>query len=177
MTSKPMRSGGGRTGAKAVAVPVDVRLTSLLPGCSFADAYCVVLAAAALDARQAAQAVLDSPPRWVNALLAVRNRAVRPFGLKAAVRQARPDAPGQIGIFPVRAESPAELVLGFDDGHLDFRVVVAVQPAQAGGSRVTLTTLVRTNNRLGRVYLAVILPFHRLVVRGMLQGAARRLER
>ena len=35
-----------------------------------------------------------------------------------------------------------------------------------------MTTLVKTHNRLGRIYLAIILPFHRLVVRSMLAQVA-----
>jgi hypothetical protein len=31
---------------------------------------------------------------------------------------------------------------------------------------------VRTHNRLGRIYLAIILPFHRLVVRALLRQVA-----
>ena len=31
------------------------------------------------------------------------------------------------------------------------------------------TTLVKTHNLFGRIYLATILPFHRLIVRNMLQ--------
>jgi Protein of unknown function (DUF2867) len=34
---------------------------------------------------------------------------------------------------------------------------------------VTATTLVRTHNRLGRTYLSIILPFHRLIVRAMMR--------
>jgi hypothetical protein len=39
----------------------------------------------------------------------------------------------------------------------------------AGGRQVTSTTLVRTHNLLGRAYLALIMPFHKLVVRGMMR--------
>jgi hypothetical protein len=35
------------------------------------------------------------------------------------------------------------------------------------GQCVIATTLVRTHNLLGRAYLVIILPFHRLVVRAM----------
>jgi hypothetical protein len=46
-------------------------------------------------------------------------------------------------------------------------VFIDVAPADSG-QRVTATTVVRTHNRLGRAYLAVVLPFHRLIVRAML---------
>ena len=75
-----------------------------------------------------------------------------------------------IGIFPVLSETPERLVAGFNDHHLDFRVVVDVAAADAG-QQVTTTTLVLTHNLLGRAYLAVILPFHRLIARAMLRQA------
>jgi hypothetical protein len=50
-------------------------------------------------------------------------------------------------------------------------VVVDVTPS-GRGQRVTATTLVLTHNLLGRVYLAIILPFHRLIVRSMLRQVA-----
>jgi hypothetical protein len=40
------------------------------------------------------------------------------------------------------------------------------------GQRVTATTLVLTHNLLGRAYLAIILPFHRLIVRSLLRQIA-----
>ncbi|MGY4574689.1 hypothetical protein ACVWY5_007759 [Bradyrhizobium sp. USDA 3256] len=36
---------------------------------------------------------------------------------------------------------------------------------------ITATTLVHTHNWFGRAYLAVILPFHRLIVPAMLRKA------
>jgi hypothetical protein len=76
-----------------------------------------------------------------------------------------------IGIFPVLSETPKRLVAGFNDRHLDFRVVVDVVPV-GSGQQVTMTTLVLTHNLLGRVYLAVIMPFHRLIARVMLRQVA-----
>jgi hypothetical protein len=66
-----------------------------------------------------------------------------------------------------RAIASSDDPSGFNDHHLDFRVVVDVVPV--GEAReVTATTLVRTHNRLGRVYLTSILPFHRLITKSML---------
>ena len=100
----------------------------------------------------------------------MRNRIVAPFGLKSSGAE-EPAPGGMIGMFPVLSETPQRLVAGFNDRHLDFRVVVdvaSVGPAQ----QVTLTTLVLTHNLLGRTYLAVILPFHRPIARVMLRQIA-----
>ena len=158
---------------KAIAIPVDARLALLLPGAGFADAYRITCTAPALNARQASQAIFDSPPPWINGLMALRNRIVAPFGLKAGVRPASSMEHDNVGIFPVLAESPGEILMGLDDRHLDFRVAVTVQPAAAGAQQITVTTVVHTHNRLGRIYLAVIMPFHRLIARSLLNRAAR----
>ena len=159
---------------KATAVLPDARLLGLLPAPVFADAYQTVFRAPALDTCQASREIFDSPPpAWVNALMSLRNRIVEPFGLKAGLRHSTAAAQQHIGIFPVLAESPQEMLLGLDDRHLDFRLAVSVQAGTAGGQQITVTTVVHTHNLLGRVYLAAILPFHRLIARSMLDRAAK----
>jgi hypothetical protein len=142
----------------------------LLAGAQFSDAFSVEMDGAGLDARQAAERMLGRGPRWIDLLMRLRNTLVAPFGLKTPSPN-QPASAGTIGIFPVLSETPGRIVAGFDDSHLDFRVVVDV--AAAGhGQRVTATTLVLTHKLLGRVYLTIILPFHRLVARTMLRQVA-----
>lgn len=155
---------------KAEEVVPNVETDVLLAGADFADAFRIALAGRTLDARQAAERMMGCSPRWMEILVALRNVLVAPFGLKTSGngQSATTDA---IGIFPVLSETPDRLVAGFDDHHLDFRVVVDINACD-DGQQVTATTLVRTNNRLGRIYLAVIMPFHRLVVRALLRQVA-----
>ena len=144
----------------------DVDAGAVLAGADFVDAYRVDIGAQALDARQACVRMVLHGPRWIDALLKLRNIAVAPLGLKTSGEGA-PAPGGLIGLFPVLSETPERLVAGFDDYHLDFRIVVDVA-GEATGRQVTSTTLVRTHNLLGRIYLTVIMPFHKLVVRGMM---------
>jgi hypothetical protein len=147
-------------------VKPDVSRESVLAGAQFADAFRVTVTDAKLDARAAADRIFSRSPRWVRMLLDLRNRIVAPFGLKtSAVREAR--AGGMVGMFPILNETPERLVAGFNDHHLDFRVVVDVVPV-TDGREVTATTLVLTHNWLGRTYLAIIHPFHRLIVKTLL---------
>jgi len=143
---------------------------TLLAGAQFVDAFRIEIGDRTLDARQAAERMMARQPRWIETLTSLRNILVTPFGLKTS--GASRTAPREmIGIFPIVSETPDRLVAGFNDKHLDFRVVVDV--ATAGAARnVTATTLVKTHNRLGRTYLAIILPFHRLVVRSLLRQVA-----
>ena len=153
-----------------VEIAPDVDRAALLAGAQFADAYGIAVDGGALDARLAAERMITRQPAWAEALLSLRNILVRPFGLKTSGAGATPARP-MIGIFPIESETPDRLVAGFNDRHLDFRFVVDV--ATSGDrQQVTATTLVRTHNRLGRTYLMLILPFHRLIVRAMLRQVA-----
>ena len=140
---------------------------AVLAGAQFADAFRVAVAGERLDARGAAEKMFARVPRWIEALLKLRNIIVAPFGLKAS-GDGEPAPHGMVGLFPVLSETPQRLVAGFDDRHLDFRVVIDVAAA-AAEQQVTATTVVLTHNVLGRLYLASILPFHRLVVRALLR--------
>ena len=125
----------------------------------FIDGYAVQ---SPLSARVAADIGL-SLPGWAGALLALRNRLVRPLGLKTEVSNT-----GSGAIFPTTHEDATEVILGTDDRHLNFRICVR---QEAG--RVHMATWVRRNNALGRFYLAAVMPFHVLIVRDAMRRIAR----
>jgi hypothetical protein len=152
------------TQVREIAPEVDAG--ALLAGAQFIDAHRVEIGGAALDARDACVKMVLHGPRWIDALTRLRNILVTPFGLKTS-GEGEPAPGGMIGLFPVLSETPERLVAGFDDHHLDFRVVIDVTGDPAS-RQVTSTTLVRTHNLLGRTYLTLIMPFHKLVVRGMM---------
>jgi hypothetical protein len=60
------------------------------------------------------------------------------------------------------------LVAGFNDKHLEFRVVVDVIDSGTTRSFIA-TTLALTHSPLGRAYHALNKPFHRLIVPTMLR--------
>jgi hypothetical protein len=154
---------------RAASVPPDDRVQALLPGASVLDTYRLVVDEGALDARTAAERAFARVPRWIGVLMALRNGLVAPFGLKTSVA----GASRTIGFFPVLVETPEHVVLGLDDRHLDFRIAVDVAPLGVTQREITATTLVRPHNRLGRMYLALVLPFHRRIVPAMLAQASR----
>jgi hypothetical protein len=147
-------------------VTPNVDVGTLLAGAQFADAHRVEIGASPIDAREACVRMVLHGPRWIDVLLRLRNILVTPFGLKTSGEGA-PAPHGLIGLFPVVSETPEQLVAGFNDYHLDFRIVVDMT-GDAADRQVTSTTLVRTHNLLGRTYLTLIMPFHKLVVRSMM---------
>ncbi len=141
---------------------VTARLPSAwLPGADWADRYELLFLGERLTALEAARRTLGSAPPWVPNLLALRNRLMAPFGLKAAI----PAATGAlIGAFPIVREGERETVLGFDDRHLDFRIVVEVRDGPAESQVIGITTLVRRRSLFGYLYLAAVTPFHKAIV-------------
>jgi hypothetical protein len=123
-------------------------------------------------------ALFAHPPDWFRQLLILRDRIVAPLGLRpsgAADHKPIEIKPAyivgeKIARFTLFGQNDAEIIIGGDDKHLDFRVSVR-RWTEAGASRVALTTMVSPHNFLGRAYLFVILPFHRLGVRTLLGNA------
>ena len=140
-----------------------------LPGADWADAWRIQISKPFGSAREAAQAVGKNFPRWTWPMLALRQILVFPFGLKGSGPQG-----DRVSIFPVVSETGEQIVAGFNDRHLDFRIVVDLaESAGKPGQSVTLTTVIRRHNLLGRVYLAAVMPFHRAII----SSALRRISR
>ncbi len=126
----------------------------------FLDCY---VTDAVMTPRQAAEIITDFP-WWARLLLMLRSVVVTPLGLLTD----GPDAKDKVGPFPVQSETSEELIAGFNDAHLDFRVSVI-----SGDGRVSLATWVHRHNLGGRIYLACIMPFHILVAHDALRRVAR----
>jgi len=99
------------------------------------------------------------------------------FGLKTAKHLATlsQDADSKrISFFKVYSTSKTEIVLGEDDKHLDFRVSVLCSDERSPeiGQQLILSTVVNCHNLLGRTYILIIAPFHRMVVKASLRRAA-----
>lgn len=136
-----------------------------LPGADWADCYELLFIGERVSALEAASRTLGSAPRWVRSLLRLRNRLTSPLGLKATA----PAADSRlVGAFPIVLGGEHETVLGFDDRHLDFRIVVEVRDGPAESQVIGITTLVRRRNLFGYLYLAAVTPFHKAIVPALL---------
>lgn len=153
-------------GVREVSAPLP---HEALPGADWADAWQADVEQPFATARAAAEAIIENFPAWTGAMMAQRQILVAPFGLKG-----RPGSGDRIGIFPVVSESREQFVAGFNDRHLDFRIVVELaQPVGKSEQSVTLTTVIRRHNLLGRVYLAAVMPFHRAIISTALRRIGR----
>ena len=158
--------------ARSVALPPGVRVASLYPGAFLADAYAIELPPDAThDALTLARFALERQAPWVDRLMVMRDAIVSLFGLKTAQALRADSGPARtprVGIFRIYETRPDEVVLGEDDTHLDFRLSV-----HRSADQLTAVTVVHCHNLLGRSYIRLIAPFHRMVVRSALNRAAR----
>lgn len=164
------------------AAPADSLLQQALPqGFDHQDYTYVTLPAHSIgghSARALLEAVLEgfvrNPPPGVGRLMALRNVLVTPLRLRTSslgcpVSSLLSDGPGErfAGRFPVHAQATdvadrsAEVLLGADDRHLQFRSCVRVQVLDDGAAVIALGTRVRTLNAFGRLYMAAINRVHR----------------
>ncbi|WP_052665231.1 DUF2867 domain-containing protein [Nitriliruptor alkaliphilus] len=148
----------------AVAVPDAAALArDALAAPDLVDAWQVpLLRGMPSDPAVWATAIFGHRPRWVDALLWLRNGAVRVVGIDR----------GDERSFATIASDHREVLLGSDANHLDFRASILVDERA-----VTVSTVVRTHNRRGRAYMALVWPLHPVIVCAMLARARRELAR
>lgn len=168
---------GGNNVVRAVALPPGASIAALYPGSNLADAYAVDLPTARareLDMESLARQLLGSQPGWARKLMVVRDAIVARFGIRTAKQmEARPGK--RIGIFRIFAVSDDEIIVGEDDSHLDFRISVLRQrdTGQEQFGSVTVASVVHCHNWVGRAYILLIRPFHKLIVQRSLARAVK----
>ena len=116
--------------------------------------------------------VFGTVPKWVGALMKLRNILVKKFGLKTE----KPEdfhssfkVGGYIGFFQIFSIEQNEIMLGADDKHLNFRV--SIYDSGENQFNIKVTTLVQYNNRFGKIYMAIVKPFHHFIVKRMVKNA------
>ena len=160
----------------AIPLPRESCIKAVYGQPDLADAYSIDLPPGTTrDPERLARFIFEHQPRWVAALMEVRDSCVSLLGLKTGRSLRSSDGQRQrIGIFKLYEASPLEVIVGEDDKHLDFRASVLYRAADGPAIKasVVLSTVVHCHNALGRTYLWLIAPFHRLVVQSFLRQAA-----
>lgn len=113
-----------------------------------------------------------SVPQWVKGLLKFRNSIVKVFGLKTDSKTEKPSPYYPIGskaiLFTVTDRNEFEIVMAENDKHLNFRTSVMIEKV-GEITLVYLTTIVKFNNSLGRLYFLPVKPFHKLMIKSLLK--------
>ena len=161
---------------RAVRPPAASALAPFYDEATFVDAFAIRLEGPGPhDLERLARRGVEHPGRGLRTALGLRDAAVSLFGIKTsrAIRdRLLVEQADRVGFFPVRSRGEREIILGEDDRHLDFRLSVSLQPARDGeGDDLVATTVVHCNNGFGHIYLAAIMPGHKLIVPSLLRKA------
>ena len=122
-------------------------------------------------------------PGWAGWLMSLRDKIVKPFGLKTSEatlpQQSENYEPGsQQGIFKIFDKTDNEIILGENDKHLNFKVSLLLDPdTNPDNKRISITTVVRFNNLLGKAYFLPVKPFHKLIVKGSLENIIEQIRK
>jgi Protein of unknown function (DUF2867) len=154
----------------------------LVESAFFHDSYRVPLSRAPASVVQVFFAVFGHHPGWMRAVLVLRNWLASRFGLEAptAAEIMRPQVKSsynvgeKIGPWPIFHITETELVAGRNNKHLDFRLSV-LKEISGEGANAVVSTVCTTHNTFGKLYLLLVIPFHkwgvqRLMSRALTQG-------
>jgi len=162
----------------ATEFPAESALRDWLGTADFHDSYESRLSDRDLSPTEIFIRASRATPGWAETLMTIRNRAVSLLGLKDVGNlRKRVDRPAdsyavgdRLGIFTVFAKTKTELVLGIDDLHLDVRVSV-LKLSRNGQPFYTLSTVVKTHNCLGRLYMLPVGRIHPVIVKSLMRRA------
>jgi Protein of unknown function (DUF2867) len=168
-----------------LVVATDIPSQSLLDPVSvktayFADSYRIALSDGAMPMPAIFFAIFGHHPLWIKILLLIRNRIAAMSGLDVAsdelilrpAQKAQYKSGDTIGPWPIYTLMEHELIAGRDNAHLDFRLSV-IKSALDGRNVVTVSTICNVHNIYGKLYLCVIVPFHKWGLRRLLAAAVR----
>jgi hypothetical protein len=135
-------------------------ISTALDRVDFSDAFAIdVDPSLPHDPQWWADRMLSDPPKAVAVMMGARNLAMKPFGLKTGEL----DESGESEVFKALDRTDSELLVGTNDTHLNFRGNLVTD---ATGDKLTITfgTVVKFNNRFGKLYFLPVRPMHAHVI-------------
>jgi hypothetical protein len=145
---------------------------SLLKECmyrDFSDSFAMTLNKPNISIDEVVNCFLTTSPNIVIRIMQLRDFLVKCVDLKTGAfledREAMSFKPGNgQGLFLMYHCNENEAIVGSDDKHHNFRTSLYVKPSGTK-TEVLISTVVVVNDNLGKCYLNVVAPFHKMVVR------------
>lgn len=158
----------------AKPIPTNDFLASQRTKHSFRDALSAPLSKPTLSAAKAQLSIFSHMPNWVNTLMSIRNKIVKYFGFKVGTSTSLEmkktelklgDAAGFMTVISVKDH---EVISFAEDKHMQFYMSVTTDDQQT-----TVSTLVNLKTPIGRLYMAMITPFHWVIARVVIHNAVK----
>ena len=160
---------------KEEATPSSYLEAKLLDQIDFSDTFSTTNHKNTLE--ETTNFIFNNTPKWIDQLFVIRNKIVKLFGLKTGIPADYNEefrVGGYIAFFKIFSIANNEIILGANDSHLNFRAVVA--NSNETDFNIKVVTLVEYNNTKGKIYMNLIKPFHRIIVKRMVKNAFNKNE-
>ena len=140
----------------------------------FRDSFRVAVNKPGLEAKQVYHAIFAFLPKPVRFALVFRNAVVKCFGFSASNTEmslslAEIEAGKQAGFLFIESVSEAEVVCAAYEANMDMWLSVL----KLSDHEFAISTLVNLKTRTGKVYMALIKPFHKLVAKYCIKQALK----
>ncbi|MGH1485572.1 MAG: DUF2867 domain-containing protein [Cellvibrionaceae bacterium] len=140
----------------------------------YRDSFKVNVNKVDLDAKHVYHSIFGFLPKPVQFALSLRNIIVKPFGLAASnTEMSLPleniKAGKKAGFLTIETVSDSEVVCGAYEANMDMWLSVLRLSEQ----EFSVSTLVNLKTKTGRVYMAFIKPFHKLVAKYCIKQALK----
>lgn len=117
------------------------------------------------------------PPNWIRSLLKFRDYLAVKMNLRATTNTTNFKEHYEIGskavVFKVIDRNTNEIVMEEKDSHLDFRTSILIKP-EIDIQNIYFISLVKYNNLTGKLYFFAIKPFHKMIVKRLLQNCLKK---
>jgi hypothetical protein len=119
-------------------------------------------------------------PKWVDFLFRLRNILVKPFGLEtgnkdkfnrnlaAAIRSG-----ARFEMVNILHKSDNETIMQLNDKHLTAELSIYIENRTDNRKNISMITMVHFHNKLGIAYFFVIRPFHKIIVKTLLNKSIK----
>lgn len=119
--------------------------------------------------------MMKATPKWIDDLMGLRNRLVAVAGIKdlgklSDIKTTNFDEVcigERIGIFVLEKKHNDKILLSDKDKHLDVYIALKINREL---HHITVTTEVKLHNWLGRLYLLLVIPAHKIIVPAALKA-------
>lgn len=158
---------------KEETVFISKKAEELFPKVDFSDTFSTTNTQDSIQ--KITNLIFNTTPKWVAFLFRIRNTIVKFFGLKTTLPSDYNEdfkVGGYVKFFKIYDIADNEVILGANDSHLNFRAII--HNSKSPTYNVKVTTLVAYNNKKGKIYMSLIKPFHRLVVKRMVGQAFKK---
>ena len=149
-----------------INLPQDTKVFNFIENIDYTDTFSTELRQDS-DIKDLYLRLVNTKSKTIDFLMSLRNKIMSIFGAKTVINETKGDfaVGNNVGLFKIYYIDEKEIISGLKDSHLDFCISF-----YKIDNKVLLSTLVKYNNTFGKVYMNIIKPFHKLIVKNMLKN-------